>query len=460
MSRDPIWRLVGALVVLALLALAWVTLAGPSGQPGVLASTGSGFDKLSLSGTRAITVERPADFELPAVDARALPTRPFGGLASVFTDNLKEPYLYLGPGREMADDGDGAEVRLGLIAQLTGPAAYYGLEMQRGVDLAVAQANDSGGFEGRKFVVVPRDDLFDMGANANAMVKLIFDDGVRAIIGAVHSGNTHVGVRLALKCEVPQITSISTDPTITEVQIPWAFRCLADDRLQGRALAVHMFADKGYRRVVLLNQQSKYGRMGILEIRSLARRLGREVLLQMAFAGGQSDFTPLARKVARLAPDAVVVWGLYREAAGLVKALRKEGLATPVLGGDGLVAPGFIELAGAAAEGTVVTYPFDSERDDPLCRDFLKAFRERYGREADSFSAHAYDAARIVIESIRKSGTNRARIRDAMAATRDFPGVTGSITFDGTGNLVGKVLLAEVRGGTFRRIGEVGDVRP
>ncbi|MBI3892051.1 MAG: ABC transporter substrate-binding protein [Candidatus Wallbacteria bacterium] len=465
MMRDPAWRFVGALVCLALVGLGWVLIAGPSGQgaggrvQGDAAQAPSAGPR-ALHASTAPVAAQTSSFELPPVDANALPVRPFAAAGEVFTDNLKEPYQYMGPGRDLDDEQDPDVVKLGLVAQLTGSAAYYGLAMQRGVDMAVYEANEQGGYQGKKFVVVPRDDLFDMGANANAMVKLIFEDRVRAIIGAVHSGNTHVGVRLALKCEVPQITSVSTDPTITEVQIPWAFRCLADDRLQGRALAAYMFGKKGYRRVALLNQQSKYGRMGILEIRSLARRLGREVLLQMSFTGGQKDFSGIAERLVRLKPDAVVIWGLYREAALLVKALRERGVAAPVLGGDGLVAPIYPELAGAAAEGTVVTYPFDSERDDPLCREFLKRYREKYGHDADSFSAHAYDATRIVIESIRKVGTNRARIRDAMAATRDFPGVTGPITLDGSGNLVGEVKLAVVEGGKFRKLGEGGDGGP
>jgi branched-chain amino acid transport system substrate-binding protein len=200
--------------------------------------------------------------------------------------------------------------------------------------------------------------------------------------------------------------------------------------------------------------------MGIGEIRTLARRLGREVLLQMQFNSGQKDFSALVDRVARLKPDALVIWGLYYEAARLVKALRDHGLTVPVLGGDGLVAPEFIAQAGPAAEGTVVTYPFDAERQDPRTKEFLERYRKKHSGEADSFVAHAYDATRIVIESVRAAGLNRAKIRDAMAATRDFPGVTGPITFDGTGNFVGEVKLAIVEGGKYKRLENTGSGLP
>ncbi len=453
MSDNPAGKVLAALLTVAACGLVWAAWRGPSGQ---LDANPLVTPRMLLGTSEAA----PAGGALPRATLENMPVKPFNGFGKIFTDNLAEPFRYLGPGREMDDDWDKDVVKLGMVAQLSGPAGAYGRMMLRGTQMAVEEANAAGGYQGKPFQLVSSDDFFDMGVNGNRTVDMIFKDKVRAIVGAVHSGNTHVGIRVALKCEIPQITSVSTDPTITDVMIPFAFRCLADDRLQGRALAAYMFGVKDYRRIVLVNQLSRYGLMGIGEIRTLARRLGREVLLQMQFNSGQKDFSALADRMARLKPDAMVVWGLYYESARLVKALRDRGITVPILGGDGLVSPEFIAQAGPAAEGTVVTYPFDAERDDPRTKDFLERYRKKFGGEADSFVAHAYDSTRIVVEAIRSAGLNRARIRDAMAATKNFPGVTGPISFDGTGNFMGEVKLAVVEGGKFKKLENAGSGLP
>ncbi len=362
------------------------------------------------------------------------------------------PNAYNGPGRSLRELEADPEVRMGLLAPLDGPAKAYGIEMQRGATLAVKQWNARGGVLGKPIRLFSRDDKGTMGDAANGAVGLIHDDRVLAILGTVHSGNTHVLARIALKMETPFLTSVSTDPTIAQHSIPWAFRCLVDDQPQGRALARYLFETKKYTKVCTMWFNNKYGRQGIQEIRNIARRLGRPVLYDLSFNSGDKDFTSQLRKVKESGAEVLVLWGLYREISGIVKQAREMDLKVELVGGDGFVSQAFLDLAGPAAEGVVATYPYDVEAKDPANRAFVESYRTEYGREPDSFGAHGYDAMNVLLTAVGKGGQNRARIRDALALTTDFPGVTGPISFDNVGNDKRTPPLARVKDGKFVQI--------
>ncbi|MCC7139949.1 MAG: ABC transporter substrate-binding protein [Planctomycetes bacterium] len=359
------------------------------------------------------------------------------------------PNEYRGPGRASTELEGDAEVRMGLLAPLDGPAKAYGIEMQRGAELAVKERNEKGGVRGKPVRLFSRDDKGTMSDAANGAVALIHDDRVVAILGTVHSGNTHVLARVALKCETPMLTSISTDPTISQHSIPWTFRCLVDDQPQGRAIAKYVFETKRYTKVCTMWFNNKYGRMGIQELRNIARRLGHPVLYDLSFNPGDTDFTSQLTKVKESGAEALVLWGLYKEIAGIVRQARAMGLPAELVGGDGFVSQAFLEAAGPAAEGVVATYPYDVDAKSPQNVAFVEAFTRAYGHAPDSFGAHGYDAMNVLLAAVEQGGQNRARVRDALAVTTDFPGVTGPITFDNVGNDKRKPPLARVVGGRF-----------
>lgn len=395
---------------------------------------------------------------VPLPDASASRGGPLDGLpeyAVPYKDYRKpdrvffaKPNEYRGPGRDDRDFEDDAEVRLGLLAPLDGPAKAYGIEMQRGALLAVKQANAKGGVNGKPVRLVSRDDKGLQGEAANGAVQLIEEDRVLAILGTVHSANSHVLFRVALKTEVPCITSVSTDPTLTQHSIPWGFRCLVDDQPQGRALARYLFETRKYTKICTMWFNNKYGRMGIQEIRNIAKRLQHPVLYDLPFNVGD-DFTAQLTKVKESGAEALVLWGLYKEIAAIVKQARAMGITAELVGGDGFVSQAFLDYAGEAAEGLVATFPYDIEWADPVNRTFVADFTKEYGHEPDSFGAHGFDAMRLLIAAVEKGGMNRARIRDALALTTDFPGVTGRITLDNVGNDTRVPPLARVVKGRF-----------
>lgn len=360
-----------------------------------------------------------------------------------------DPFVFLGPGRTMQDDPvDVPTIRVGLLGSFTGTGGAYGREMEKGVRLMVDEINGAGGIFGKPVEIVKGDDHNDMGINGHETVRLI-DEGIWAMIGSVHSGCTHVATRITLKCEVVQLTSISTDPTIGLVGSPWMFRCLVDDRGQGRALAELMFDQLRLKRVCLVRHNNRYGKMGGKEISDIARRRGTPLIFTEVFDTDQQDFSTTVARIRKERPDGVVIWGLYNEAAALVRQLGQAGVKTQILGSDGVVAAEFLELAGPAAEGMLVTYPYDHTSRHPENLAFIAAFERRHGHAPDSFAAHGYDAMGIIARAIREGGLNRYRIRDAMSRIRNYPGATGEISFDHQGNDTRGVIFARVRQGAF-----------
>jgi ABC-type branched-subunit amino acid transport system substrate-binding protein len=380
-------------------------------------------------------------------------TQPFINFARPYGEPLKKPFdKYVDPtGRgSQHDDGSAKEVRIGFIGCLSGPAKAYSANQLKGTNLAIEEINARGGIGGRKIKLFIHDDKADMGRNGEEWAKMVFEDKVVGILGSMSSDTTHVGIRVSLKFEVPSMTSISTDPTITQVFTVFSFRCLADDWSQGRAMAKLVLFDLGLKKIATLQQNNRYGRMGIAELSRVYQRKGYPVKLALKFEGKATDFSSQVALVKAFEPEAVIMWGLYTPCSRLVKQLRAAGVKCPIFGADGMVSEEFPKLAGKDAEGVITTMPYDYDSPDPANREFIEKYRKNYGEEPDSFSAHGYDSARIMCAAIEKAGLNRTRIRDAIAGTKHFHGVTNpDITFDHTNNISCEVLFAKIIGGKF-----------
>jgi len=356
----------------------------------------------------------------------------------------------------------GETVRIGFIGCLSGPAQDYSGNMLKGATLAMEELNAQGGYQGMPFELITRDDKAVMGVDGHMMVELIFDEEVLGILGSMSSDTTHVGIRVALKSEVVQMTSISTDPTISQIIIPWAFRILADDWSQGRAMAKLIYKDLGLTRVAIIERNNRYGRMGSMEIARVAQRLGHPVTVKLkidlAADAKPEDYIPQLRIVKDYDPEAIVIWGMYKEASLVTRQARAMGIDAVIFGADGLVSQTYIDITGQDSEGVVVTFPYNHYRDSGVNKDFIANYTKKYGKAPDSFSAHGYDAmlamGRAVLNSGNKNGKekglNRALVRDELARVKDLEGATGLISFDHTGNDMRIVEFAVIEEGQFK----------
>lgn len=377
---------------------------------------------------------------------------PYGDYGELHRRNLfPEPLPYHGPGRE-GEDPEGLErVDLGLLAPTEdSPDWPEGRSMTRGAILAVEQANEAGGYEGLPFHLIPYEDLPIWGASSNKVVEMAYEDRVWAALGSVSGDSSHIAIRVALKALLPIMNSATGDPTLTETGIPWAFRCIADARQQGYALAHEIFVRDRRQRVAVLRANTRYGRMGIAELRDAARRLNRPFVTEVNWLLTTEDFTPLIERIQASRPDALVVWGEPDLAGRALARARELGLDVPAYGPSRLISEHFLREAGRAAEGLVAVATFDPTTDDPAWLAFRQAYRERWEEEPDAWAAHAFDGMNLVLGAVREAGLNRVRIRDALAAVERYEGVTGTILFDNTFNDVGPVYLARVEDGEFR----------
>lgn len=364
-----------------------------------------------------------------------------------------EPLEFLGPGRDKPEP-DVETVRIGIIAPLEmSHEDYIGRPMLWGAQLAVQEANDAGGYKGKPFELVIRNDTGLWGASANEVVGFSYDEKVWAIIGTVDGANTHIGIRVALKTEVPVMNVADTDPTLVETRIPWIFRNVADDRQMAYTLLYYLYKERGYERVAIFRADNRYGRFGVGEFRSGSVRLGKpapiEINYEVNYENFNPDFSIQMDRLEKVKPEAVVLWADAEAAGHIVKTMRARGLDMPVFASERVVSPAFLEIAGDAAEGVVATYPYNPDADIPALKAFKRDYRERFGIDPDTYAAHSYDGTNMVIDAIRSAGLNRYRIRDALAEMKVYSGVTGEIPFDDVYSDRGPIVMTTVRGGKF-----------
>ncbi len=377
---------------------------------------------------------------------------PYGRYQDAYVKHFLEPQPFTGAGRDKKPPSDLTEVRIGLLAPLEGDVLVpQGIQMMQGATLAMEEANKRGGYKGLPFTLIPHNDVGLWGAAANEVVKMS-DEGVWAFLGTIDDINSHVALRVALKVELFMVNTGDPDPTYTETGIPWTIRCISDDRQSSYALVDYIYKQKGYKRVAVLRANNRYGRVGVMEFRDAALRVGSPIVLEVRYEVGEIDFDTQLERIRNSNPDAVVLWGNALETGLVLNRMREMGMDHAVFASDRAVNPQFLEVAGKNANGVVSTCQYNPNADHPPLKAFKQNYSERFGMEADVFAAHAYDGMNLIIEAIRKAGLNKALIRDLLSDLKTFQGyqgVTGEIIFDASWNDIGPIFMAEVKDGAF-----------
>lgn len=374
---------------------------------------------------------------------------PYGNYQDAYMKHFLEPQAFTGAGREKPEPKGLTEVRLGVLAPLEGNILVpQGIQLLQGATLAVEEANARGGYKGLPFKILPHNDVGLWGAAANEVVKM-GDEGVWAIMGTIDDINSHVGIRVALKLEIPWVNTSDPDPTFTETNIPWVVRCIADDRQSSYALVDHIYIERKLNRVAVLRANNRYGRVGVMEFRDAALRVGHPIVLEVRYNDGETDFDAQLERIRNSNPDAVVLWGNALEMGLILNRMRELGMDYPVFPSDRAVNPLFVETAGENANGIVTTCQYNPKADNPKLKEFQKNYKERFGQEPDVFAAHAYDGMNMTIDAIHKMGLNKYLIRDYLTDLKQYAGVTGEILLDASWNDVGRIYMAEIKDGDF-----------
>ena len=320
---------------------------------------------------------------------------------------------------------------IGTVGALTGPEAHFGGESQKGAQLAIEEANAAGGVQGRQLVIRSYDSQSRPEEAANAMTRLVSQDGALFVVGENQSSLSLAMAPAAAKGEVPMISPSSTNPRVTSEGGPYVFRVCFTDTFQGQLLA--RFARetlKAERVAILVDQKSDYS-VGLAKVFS-ARfgALGGKVVAEEAYAKGDTDFRSQLTRVKAEKPEVLFIPGYYSDAGPMARQARELGIQATLLGGDGFDSGGRLgELGGSAVEGALYSTHFAPDNPGGRVQDFIAKYKARFGHIPDALGALGYDAARVGIDALRRSGgVGGPALREQIARTRDFDGVTGRIT--------------------------------
>ena len=340
-------------------------------------------------------------------------------------------------------------LKLGHYGSLTGKDAAFGVATRKGVLLAIEEINAKGGVLGRPLAYLVEDIQSKQGESATAVKKLISRDKVVAVIGANASANSLEAAPICQNSQIPMMAISSTNPRVTEVG-DYIFRICFIDPFQGAVLAKFAHTSLKAKRVALLtavNSPYSVGLSAVLRQNFTAR--GGEIIAEQKYNEGEKDFRAQLTALRPLKPDVIAITGFYAEAALICLQARALGIDVPFIGGDGWEAPQLIELGGKAVEGTYYSTYFSAENDAPEVRAFVKKFSARWTNETpEAVSALGYDAVYLIAAAMTNAGTTAGpKLRDAIAATKNFPGVTGQTTIDEKRNSAKAAVMLTVKNG-------------
>lgn len=350
-------------------------------------------------------------------------------------------------------EGPGAEaetVKVGMVGPLTGGAATYGLSVRNGVQIAIDEANENEEIPGVTLEFIAEDTEGDWSKAANAFSKLIDQNKVDVIVGAVLSSETEAGGPIAMDGRVPTISPSSTSTGLT-VGNPYLFRNCLSDEVQASQLAEYAVTELGFEKFAILYTNNDYGVALKNAFEETAEELA-EVVAVEAFMDNDENFKPQLTSIQRKDPEAIFVAGYYTEAAKIAQQALEQGLEVRFFGADGFYSPVLMEIGQDAVEGAIFTAGFHSGDESPVVQNFVNKYQQLFNEEPDMFAAQAYDAACIVIAAMKSKGTSSEQIREGLAETKDFPGITGNTSIDEEGDTLKDVLILKVEDGVFQRL--------
>jgi branched-chain amino acid transport system substrate-binding protein len=365
-------------------------------------------------------------------------------IASKFL-RLALPFIVLALSARAADE----PIKIGHYASLTGKDAAFGVATSKGIRLAVEEINAKGGVLGRKIEYLVEDIQSKQGEAATAVKKLISRDKVIAVIGANASANSLEAAPICQKAKIPMMAISSTNVKVTEIG-DYIFRICYIDPFQGAVLAKFARTSLKAQRLALLTGVNSPYSVGLSNvIRERFTALGGEVVAEQKYVEGDKDFRAQLTAIRAAKPDVIAATGFYTEAALICIQARALGINEPVIGGDGWEAPQLIELGGKAVEGTFYSTYFSAQNRAPEVQAFVQRYRQRWnGETAEGVSALGYDAMYLIAQALEKNGaTDSTKLRDAIAATKNFAGVTGNTTIDEHRNSEKPAVMITVRNG-------------
>ena len=378
-------------------------------------------------------------------------------LASMIACGILASALFTGcgGGEQGSSDGgnkaSGDEIVIGANFELTGNHAQYGANANNGLKLAIKEANDAGGVNGKKIKVVEADAKSEAAESVNAATKLISDDKVIALIGPAVTANVIAESQVATDNMVPVIGPAATNPDVTvengKVK-PYIFRACFIDPQQSEVMAQFAAKDLNAKTAVLyLDSSSDYSKSLGKIFKERFEADGGKVVMEEAFLAKDQDFKAALTKIQTANADVIFVPAYYEEVGKIIKQARELGINAAILGTDGWDDTKVVEIAGKDALNNTYfcTHYFDGDAE---VQPFIKAYKAEYNNEPNVFAALGYDAGKMLINAIERGGDSGQKIRDNIETIKDLPVGTGKITMDAaTHNPIKGIVVIETKDG-------------
>jgi branched-chain amino acid transport system substrate-binding protein len=344
-------------------------------------------------------------------------------------------------------------IKIGEFASMTGSEATFGQSSHKGTQLAIDDLNAAGGVLGKKLELHMEDDQSQAGQPATVVRKLISSDGVVAMLGEVASSRSLEAAPICQENKIPMISPSSTNPKVTEVG-DFIFRVCFIDPFQGTVMANFSLNTLHLKNVAVLTDVKSDYSVGLAKFfkESFAGG-GGKIVAEQNYSGGDKDFNAQLTAIKAQNPDGIFVPGYYTEVGLICLQAKQLGITVPIFGGDGWESSALVPIGGAALEGDYFSTHFSPQDTTPAVQNFVKEFQAKYNETPDAMAALGYDSAMILAAAMKTAGTtDGAKVRDALAAEKNFPGVTGNITMDANRNASKPAVILEIKNGQFQYV--------
>lgn len=347
-----------------------------------------------------------------------------------------------------------APIKIGVIAGLSGAGTSYGLGIQQGAEMAVEEVNAEGGIDGRMLELVIVDDASDPSQTVTAMQRLIEQDKVDVLVGGWGSSQVLAHQGTVEAAGVPYVIVGATNPAITSVDNTWSFRVIKSDELQAKEIADIAVNTLDCQTIAIMFDSNDYGTGNRNVFVDGLDEIGVAAAVEETYQTNDKDFTAQLTNIRESDPDCMAIFGTIPGAPAIMEQARDLGITARFIGTGGLANEQLMSLAGAAAEGTILTTYFHEDTDAEAgawAARFIEQFSGGDAPPRPVLAAWEYRVIKYIITPILKDvGTDKAAVQQALENWEGtIPGLAGTVYFDETGQLVQESVLVEVKDGVF-----------
>ena len=341
-------------------------------------------------------------------------------------------------------------VKIGAFLSLTGATSAYGISASNAIKLAADETNATGGIDGKQIQIEVEDDESNTQQVPDIVNHLIKEHKVHALIAEPVSTRAMAAAPIAQQNQIVMISSASVKPELT-MQGDYIFRACFISSTEGDAIAKfavdHLKAKSA---AIILDDKNDYAVVLAGFFADSFKKRGGQIVSEQKYEANATEISTQINAIKTAAPDVVFAPGFYTTAPLVAREVKKAGIKATLIGSDGWDSPNLLDEGSEPFEGVYFANHFWADSDDPLTKKFVADYRAKYGVAPDAGAATAYDAARMLFDAFKRAkSTESAAVRNALAQTKDFPGVTGKITLDPSRNAQVPVYMLRIEGGKF-----------